>query len=139
MKQDNSCIFCQIINDIKPAYKIWQDDRFLAFLDIRAINPGHLLVIPKYHIDLLFDLPEPYYTDIFKVVRFLSEPLNSAMGSSRIGLALEGFGVPHAHIHMIPITIGAGLEPQKAKYLSDQELTDAAQKIAAKLNINIQY
>src|SRR5688572_30307020 len=107
------CIFCSIINNEAPSYKIWEDQNFCAFLDINPVNTGHTLLIPKAHIEYIFDMDELLYSKIFQVAKFLSKPINDAMQSRRIGVAIEGFGVPHVHIHLVPINRLSDLDPNK--------------------------
>jgi len=101
MQED--CIFCKIIRGEVPSFKVWEDENFLAFLSIEPINPGHTLVIPKKHIDYVFDLKEPLYSQMFKVAKKISKNLKKVMKAKRIGIAVEGFSVPHVHIHLVPI------------------------------------
>jgi histidine triad (HIT) family protein len=127
------CIFCSIINNEVPSYKIWEDQNFCAFLDINPVNTGHTLLIPKAHIEYIFDMDEFLYSKIFQVARFLSKPINDAMESKRIGVAIEGFGVPHVHIHLVPINKLSDLDPHKAKAATSEELFDVAEKIKGRL------
>jgi histidine triad (HIT) family protein len=123
------CIFCKIINKEIPAYVVWEDDQFLAMLDIRPVNPGHLLIIPKQHIETIFDIPQPLYNELFETVKALSTPLQKAMDSIKVGVVVEGFGVPHAHVHLIPINHAHELDSSRAREVPDEELAAVAQKI----------
>ena len=110
------CIFCKIINKEIPAYTVWEDEQFLAILDIRPVNPGHLLIIPKEHIENVFDMPRAVYmNELFETVKALSTPLQQAMSSVQVGMVMEGFGVPHAHLHLMPINHGHELDSSRAK------------------------
>lgn len=86
------------------------------------INPGHLLIIPKNHMEGIFQLPDALFGEIFQVAKKLSEPLRQATSAKRIGLAIEGLGVPHAHIHLVPIHNGNELNPERAREASESEL-----------------
>lgn len=126
------CIFCKIIEGSAPAHKIWEDENFLAFLSIGQINPGHTLLITKKHVDYIFDLEEPLYSKIFQTAKHLSQTLQEAMQAKRIGVAIEGFSVPHNHIHLVPVNGGNELDPNRAIRLSDEELAKIAVKIREK-------
>ncbi len=123
------CIFCKIIGKEIPSYILWENDRFLAFLDVRPLNPGHLLIIPKGHIKDIFDMPEGLYQEIFNTAKALSTPLQNAMSSVRVGMVVEGFGVPHAHVHLIPINKQHEIDSSRAKPMGDDELATIAVKI----------
>jgi len=73
------CLFCKIIKGEIPSYKIWEDENFFAFLDINPINPGHTILVPRKHLDYIFDLEEPLYSEIFRTVKKLSKPLKRAI------------------------------------------------------------
>lgn len=99
------CIFCKIINGDIPCYKVYEDDNFLAFLDISQTTIGHTLVVPKKHYENIFELPEN--CDIFKIVIRIANALKSALNISDINVLnnngiLAGQTVNHYHIHLIP-------------------------------------
>lgn len=99
------CIFCKIINGEIPCYKIYEDDNFLAFLDLSQATKGHTLVVPKKHCDNIFDLNED--TDIFKVVIKIAKALKKCLHIEDINIinnsgALAGQTINHFHIHLIP-------------------------------------
>ena len=123
------CVFCKIVGKEIPANIIWESDRFLAFLDRGPINPGHILIIPKEHIESVFDMPDGLYEELFKTAKVLSTPLQKAMSSVRVGIAIEGFGVPHVHLHLVPINHGNELNPERAKPMPSEELAEIAEKI----------
>jgi histidine triad (HIT) family protein len=123
------CIFCKIINKEIPAQIVWENERFLAMLDIRPVNPGHLLIIPKTHIETIFEMPQPLYDELFETVKALSTPLQKAMSSIKVGVVVEGFGVPHAHVHLIPINHAHELDSSRAKSATDEELEEVAKEI----------
>ena len=124
----NNCIFCEIIKNKIPSYKIWEDDQFLAFLDINPIQPGHTLLIPKKHVNYLFDLDKSLYQNLFQIAKQLSKPLQQAVNSKRVGLIVEGFAMPHAHLHLIPITV-AGQLSRSGQPVLQAELKSMQQKI----------
>ena len=130
------CLFCKIIKGEIPSYKIWEDENFFAFLDINPINPGHTILVLKKHLDYIFDLEESLYLEIFKTVKKLSEPLKRAVGAKRIALAIEGFLVPHAHIHLVPVNKVNDLDPNRAKKASPEELSEMMERIKNEINID---
>lgn len=123
------CVFCKILDGKIPSHAIWSDDKFFAFLDINPVSPGHTLLIPKKHHDYFFDMDDATYTEIIKAAKKLSKPLQKAMNAKRIGVLIEGFAVPHTHIHLIPINKGGEMDPNRAKKASQDELSGIAKKI----------
>ena len=118
------CIFCDIANNITNSYKVWEDENFFAFLDITPMNPGHILVIPKIHYEDVYDMPSSLYTDLFIAIKKISPILKKVTSAKRIGLAIEGFGVAHVHIHLVPVNKGNELNPERARHLPEKELQE---------------
>ncbi len=129
-----NCIFCQIIANSAPHHRVWENENFVAFLDINPLKRGHLLILPRQHIDYVFDLPEDLYLKMFQAARQIAAPLRKAIGAKRIGLVLEGFTVPHCHLHLIPIDHENELDPCKAAPVNDSELSKAAEIIISNIN-----
>jgi histidine triad (HIT) family protein len=123
------CLFCKIVGREIPAHTIQEDENFLVFLDVNPVNPGHLLIIPKVHVESVFDLPDEQYKNIFETAKALSTPLQNAMQSRKIGIAVEGFGVPHAHVHLVPLHNPNELNPERATHMDDETLATIAEKI----------
>jgi len=118
------CIFCSIIQGNIPVYKVWEDANFFAFLDIHPLQKGHTLLIPKNHTEEVFELSDELYAKLFLTAQKLSKSLREAMDSKKIGLVVEGFGVAHAHVHLIPINNPHELNPEKAYKASEEELKE---------------
>ncbi len=97
-------IFTRIINGEIPCYKVAEDDRFIAFLDVRPLKPGHTLVVPKQEVDYIFDLDEETLADMMVFARKIALAMKEVIDCRRIGVAVLGLEVPHAHIHLIPLT-----------------------------------
>lgn len=128
-----SCVFCSIIAGDIPSYHLWEDKNFVAFLDIHPIKPGHILIIPKKHISDVFDMDKAMYGKLFETAQRLARPLRRAMKSKRVGMAIEGFGVPHAHLHLVPVNKGNEMDPNKTTSPSATTLRATAQKIMKEL------
>lgn len=95
-------IFTKIINGEIPCYKIYEDDKTIAFLDIHPIQPGHVLVVPKVQIDQFQDLPSDVYNAVWKTVQKVAKKQKAVLGRKRVGIHVVGIDVPHAHIHVFP-------------------------------------
>ena len=96
-------LFTKIINGEIPAYKVAEDDRFLAFLDIRPNTKGHTLCIPKEEVNKIFDLDEETYMGLMAFSRKVAKGLEKAISCKRVGMAVVGLEVPHVHVHLIPL------------------------------------
>lgn len=96
-------VFTKIINGEIPAYKIYEDDKIIAILDVHPVKEGHTLVIPKKQIDHLWDLDDEDYFYITSKAKEIAVHIRKIIQPQRVGVIVEGFGVPHAHIHLIPI------------------------------------
>lgn len=133
------CLFCKVVAGMRPAVKVWENEKVLAFLDSRPMYPGHTLLIPKLHVDSIFAVGDPLYVDLFEAAKLLAEPIRQFGQTPRVGFAVEGFGVPHAHLHIVPLLHGAELLPNRSTQpeASEQELLAVAEGIGAHLkNIN---
>lgn len=96
-------IFTKIIKGKIPCYKIFEDEKVFAILDIEPLSDGHVLLFPKKQVDLLWDLDDETYKHLFDIAKKLSKKIQSEMNPLRVGMVVEGFGVPHAHIHLVPL------------------------------------
>ncbi|WP_290372709.1 HIT family protein, partial [uncultured Muribaculum sp.] len=96
-------IFSRIVAGEIPSYKVAEDDKHYAFLDISPVAPGHTLVIPKKEVDYLFDLADDEYESLQLFAKRVAAAMKSALPCKRIGVAVMGLEVPHAHIHLVPI------------------------------------
>ena len=123
-------IFSRIVAGEIPCHKIAEDDRFLAFLDIMPLAEGHTLVIPKMEVDRYFDLPDDILRDINVFARDVALQLERAIPCERVGVAVIGLEVPHAHVHLIPLNGVADINFERPKLqLSQEELAATAEKI----------
>ncbi len=96
-------IFTKIVNGEIPSYKIYEDEKFYAFLDINPLSKGHTLVIPKKEVDYIFDIDDSLLSELIVVSKMIAQAIEKAITCNRIGLMVIGLEVPHAHIHLIPI------------------------------------
>ncbi|MCF7870079.1 MAG: HIT family protein [Candidatus Omnitrophica bacterium] len=122
-------LFTKIIKGEIPAHKILEDDQFLAFLDIRPIKSGHTLVIPKKEVDYIFDLDDQTLSEILVFSKKVVRMIEKAVQCKRVGVMIAGLEVPHAHIHLIPITSLGDLTFANAREVKDDQLKIMAEKI----------
>ena len=127
-------IFSKIIAGEIPSYRIHENDRFYAFLDINPLAKGHTLVVPKVEIDYLFDLEDDLIGDMMVFAKEVARALDLTMECKRVGIAVLGLEVPHAHIHLVPINGLHDIEFSRPKLqLSAEEFVAIAEKISAAL------
>jgi histidine triad (HIT) family protein len=127
-------IFTRIINGEIPAYRIAEDDFFLAFLDINPLREGHTLVIPKIETDHFFDLEDKFLSRILVFSKPIAKAIESSFDCNRCGLTVVGLEIPHAHIHLIPINQVSDMDFKKTKLKLNEE---AFLKIQAKIISNL--
>lgn len=126
-------IFTKIIQGEIPAHKILEDDKYLAFLDIRPINSGHTLVIPKKEIEYIFDADDVLLSGLMVFAKKVAVALKKTVPCVKIGMMVAGIEVPHTHIHLVPIFSVGDLNFSKAKPASNEELVEVAKKIKTHL------
>jgi histidine triad (HIT) family protein len=108
-------IFTKIINGEIPSFKIAENEKFFAFLDINPLVEGHTLVIPKLEVDKFFDMPDDYLAEIFAFAKPITAAIEKAFPCNRCGLSVVGIEVPHAHMHLVPLNTGNDLNFTKKK------------------------
>ena len=128
-----SSIFTHIINGEIPCYKIAEDEYCYAFLDISPLSKGHTLVVPKKEIDYLFDLDTEQYDRLMSFARQIAKAIDSAIPCLRVGVAVIGLEVPHAHVHLIPLHSG-NIDFSAPKLKLEKE---EFEKIAADIRANL--
>lgn len=126
-------IFTRIVEREIPAHILREDDDFLAFLDVRPIREGHTLVIPKAETPDVFDLPEPLLAGLLPFARPVAQAIQQVIQATRIGMAVVGLEVPHAHLHLVPIDGLHDLDFRRARPADDEELAATAERIRAAL------
>jgi len=123
-------LFSRIVAGEIPCHKIAEDDRFLAFLDIMPLAQGHTLVIPKLEVDRFFDLPDDVLSGINVFARDVALKIERAIPCKRVGVAVIGLEVPHAHVHLIPLNGVADINFERPKMqVSQADLADIAAQI----------
>ena len=123
-------IFSRIIGGEIPSYKIAEDDRFYAFLDIHPMSKGHTLVVPKQETDYLFDLDDTLLGDMAVFAKKVAKAIETVIPCKRVGMMVIGLEVPHAHIHLIPIQKEGDMNLANAKLeLSAEEFEKIAEKV----------
>jgi histidine triad (HIT) family protein len=123
-------VFTKIIKGEIPSHKIYEDDKTFAFLDIHPTKPGHILVIPKKQIEFVWDLPPEDLHALWDTASKIAKHIQPIIGSKRIGAMVVGFGVPHAHVHLVPIDDVSELKEADDTIEPDHE---ALAKMAEKL------
>ena len=128
-----SSIFTKIINKEIPCYPIHEDDNFLAFLDVNPNAVGHTLCIPKKEINKLFDLDDELYLGLMQFSKKIAIALEKTIPCKRVGMAVIGLEVPHAHVHLIPLNTMDEMRFINKVTLTNNELEDLA--MAVRLNL----
>lgn len=127
-------IFSKIIRGEIPSYKIAENEKFFAFLDIFPLVEGHTLVIPKTEVDNLFDLPDEYLGEMLVFAKPIAQAIEKAYRCNRCGLAVIGIEVPHAHIHLVPLNGANDINFTRSKLkLSPEQLKKTQERILTQL------
>ncbi|HRH56915.1 MAG TPA: HIT family protein [Chitinophagales bacterium] len=126
-------IFSKIINGEIPCYKIAEDDNYFAFLDIRPLNAGHTLVVPKKETDYIFDLEDEELKGLIVFAKKIAIAIKKSIECERIGMTVIGLEVPHTHIHLSPINSVHDLDFRNTKEISKERMIEIAEKIKSNL------
>jgi len=127
-------IFSKIIKGEIPSYKVAEDEKFFAFLDIFPLVEGHTLVVPKIEIDKIFDLPDDYLTGMMAFAKPIAKSIEKSFRCNRCGIAVVGLEVPHAHMHLVPINSIDDLNFTRGKMkVTSEQLKKAQEKILVNL------
>ncbi|MFC2148056.1 HIT family protein [Bacteroidota bacterium] len=126
-------IFTKIINGDIPSYKIAEDDKYFAFLDINPNAEGHTLCIPKKEVDKIMDMDEALYLGLMAFSRRVGKAIEAAIDCKRVGITVIGLEVPHVHVHLIPLNKMADATFMNKIELSPEEFEDIALKIRSKM------
>lgn len=128
-------IFTRIINGEIPCYKVAEDEKHIAFLDINPVAPGHTLVVPKHEVSYIFDLSEEEYVALELFARKVAQGLEKAVPCTRIAEAVIGLEVPHTHIHLVPIKSEGDMNFAHKLSLPAEQMQELAQKISAAIKL----
>ena len=129
-------IFSKIIAGEIPSYKIAENEKFFAFLDIFPLVKGHVLVVPKTEVDKLFDLSDDYLCELLLFAKPIAHAIERSFPCNRCGISVMGLEVPHAHLHLIPINNADDLNFNRAKLkLSADEMKEVQEKIMEELKV----
>lgn len=126
-------IFTKIINGEIPSYKVAENDKFYAFLDINPNAKGHTLVVPKKEVNKLFDLDEGTYTELMRFSRKIAIAIEKVVSCKRIGMSVIGLEVPHVHVHLIPLQAMEDIQFVKKVKLQPEEFEAIAKAISENL------
>ncbi|HVT54634.1 MAG TPA: HIT family protein [Xanthobacteraceae bacterium] len=127
------CIFCRIAGGEIPSVRLFEDDRILAFLDIRPIREGHALILPKRHYDFFEAMPEDLAAHILAAGQKLARALKKIYGVARVGFMFSGTDVAHAHAHVVPMAEGTDLTSRQ--YIAEENLTFRPPKMASSADL----
>ena len=129
-------VFTRIVKGEIPAYRIAEDDRFLAFLDVFPLRKGHTLVIPKKEVDYLFDLDDALYEGLMAFSKRVAVAIKKAVPCKRVSVHVIGLEVPHAHVHLIPISSMSDCDFTRDKLkFSKEEFAETAALIASRMTV----
>lgn len=127
-------IFSRIIAGEIPCYKVAETPTCIAFLDVNPVNPGHVLCVPKHEVSYLFDLDDAEYTDLQLFAKRVARGLQKAIPCKRIGVTVIGLEVPHAHIHLVPISKESDMDFHHKQTLPAEEMERIRAAIAAEID-----
>jgi histidine triad (HIT) family protein len=128
-----SSIFTKIVNGEIPCYKIAEDDRYLAFLDVNPNAKGHTLCIPKAEINKIFDMEEDHYMGLMQFSRKVAKAIEKSIACKRVGVAVVGLEVPHVHVHLIPLHDMDDMRFQRKVSLEKEEFENIGRTISSNL------
>lgn len=129
-----SSIFSKIIKGDIPSYKVAEDENYYAFLDIRPLQKGHVLVVPKTEVDYIFDLDDQTLSGLILFSKRVAKAIEAVVPCERIGVAVIGLEVPHCHVHLSPINSIRDLDFSRVKEIPSEEMQEIAAAISAQFN-----
>lgn len=127
-------LFTKIIEGQIPCYKIYENDYVFAFLDIKPHNLGHTLIVPKTEVDYFVDVPEPYYSEVFRVAKIIAKAIDKATNCKRVVTQIVGFDIPHFHYHLIPLFDKYDLDLTKTREFDPEQMQEIQAKIVQYLD-----
>lgn len=129
-----SSIFSKIIKGEIPSYQVAEDDHYFAFLDIRPLQKGHVLVVPKVEVDCIFDLDDDTLSGLILFSKRVAKAIEASIPCERIGVAVIGLEVPHCHVHLAPINSIHDMNFAKVKEIPAEEMQEIASAIRSHFN-----
>ena len=124
-------IFSKIIAGEIPSYKVYEDNDVFAFLDINPMQRGHTLVVPKKEVDYLFDLDDEFYRILLERSKYIACTLKEKLSCKRVAVIVEGYAIPHAHIHLIPTNNADDLDKKHVHQATKEELEEVHKMLTA--------
>lgn len=124
-----NCEFCDLLKKHEDIFILWENSKFALFLDNHPIHEGHVLLVPKNHIEDIFDLNDIEYKKMMLLVKYISLILKKEFKVPRVGVVVEGYGVDHSHIHIVPISHQGELDPDNAKFSTPEQLEIVFKKL----------
>lgn len=129
-----ACVFCALVKGAIPARRVYEDPDHVAFFPLKHIEPGHTLLIPRRHDDYVFVMPDANYDALWRTARRLAPAIKAVSGAVRVGILVEGFSVPHVHVHLVPINKLNDLNPARERTLDEADADRLAAKLRAALS-----
>lgn len=126
-------LFTRIIKGELPSYKIFENDKVFAFLALDQINPGHTLIVPKVEVDHLMDVPERDLLEVFRISKPLARAIKEAFGCRRVGVMVQGFEVPHFHVHLVPVNTPGELDFSRATRRAPEQMQEIQNRLCSQL------
>lgn len=113
-------MFCALVAGKIPARKVFEDADHVAFFPLKHFNPGHVLLIPRRHADYVFDMEEGAYHALWSTAKRLAPVIRKVADAKRVGVLVEGFSVPHVHVHLVPVNALAEIDPARERAIPDE-------------------
>ncbi len=126
---ESASVFSRIIAGTIPSYKVFENEYVFAFLAKDAIQLGHTLIVPKIEVDYFVEVPEPYYSAVFRAAKPIAQAIHTATTCKRVGAIIAGWDVPHFHYHLVPMFDYFDLDPKRANERSHEESLEMQNKI----------
>lgn len=123
------CVFCALVAGAIPARRVYEDDAHVAFLPLKHIVPGHVLLIPKHHDGYVFEMDDARYQALWAAAKRFAPAIRDVSGAKRVGILVEGFSVPHVHVHLVPVNALNDLNPDREQAIPDTEADRLAEKL----------
>lgn len=126
---DPNCIFCKIVAGEIPSHKVYEDEQFLAFLEINPIKLGHTLLVTKEHYATVYDMPKELFCGFMNTARKIAPAIKSATACRKVGLSIVELDMDHAHLHVLPLVTAGDTNFENQKPSKSEELANMAEKI----------